>query len=182
MPRPKILSLFLASALSVAALAQQTKPIEPTVPDHVLFRFFFRHVVNMDRFSRKVGVDGVKQDLKDAGLTDGERSLLKEIAESEERELESFAKNIAVPAMAPIREKNAILHKNGQPLVESTPVGRDLDARQRRIIESHVDRLRTGMGPVRFKTLYDFIKKTEEPNIHTFHPGDKVTKKGNNIK
>jgi hypothetical protein len=114
----------------------------------------------------RAGVDAVRQEFQKIGLTDGEISLLKEISGSSERELDSFRKHVVSPALTQARERRS---KSATRTLDSgtSAALADIQVRDRKITESHMEKLKIGLGPVRYKKLYDYVAGTMGPKIHT---------------
>ena len=156
-----------------ASLLAQGPPGESPleIPDHIIFRFFFLRVQQMDviadRFKSQGKDDSAPRSeiRRTAGLTEAEASLLKEIARSAADDLAAFDRDVAIPT---IRSERAKLEQ-----AEKQPSGvlaTSLDDQRARVTMNYVDRLRTAMGPARFQQFYEWVKKTETPNIRWLDP------------
>ena len=123
-------ALVLMFALLNTASPQQTPPTTARVPDDILFLFFFKHVVNGEKLGRQTGSDVTGTEFRKIGLTNGEISLLKEIADSSDRELMSFRNNVTGPRIKAEREKKPPTGVDAAADARLKAVGEDMAARR----------------------------------------------------
>ncbi len=157
--------LLFAPALLLGQGALQTK----SVPEDVLFNFFFRHISSSESQAKSKGKSdsSVKQTLKKSvGLTDTEFSLLKEVALScnDAFDAKSRAGNAEVRQLA------------GQKAQKSAPppaVAVRIEALERertKVITDCQDSLKRGMGAARYAQLYNYVPKSEGATARYIDP------------
>ncbi len=83
-PKPSTASVTDSSP--AGGLQSTTTPANQTVPDRIIYQFFFNHVVNLDNTAKKMEDDGKNADYlrdldqKGAGLTEDEAAKVKQVA------------------------------------------------------------------------------------------------------
>jgi len=169
--RAGVLTVFL-----VPAFGQSPPPFTPTpssaLSDYTLFRAFFAHVSGVETAADSLKARGqndrpMRSAIKNsAGLNDREASLLREIAVSSQRDLRAFETDVMMPALRAFTAKHAKDRDPSRPPPqEDLQQASSLEAQRQKIVTDYMQRLKSGIGDARFQRLYDFVKRTEGPNI-----------------
>ena len=145
--------------------ATERKADDPVPPSHVVYRFFFHHLANLDELAAKreaAGKDGEAwrtHDQKVARLTAQEGEVLKRVAYACNQALAEQDQRISA-ALAAWRRQDPDARSRHATL---PPELAQLWAGRAEIVDSHVEQLRALLGEASFKKLDGYVQGNFRP-------------------